>query len=94
MSRPTISPPASCTRFTIAASFSFESSDCSGMPFTLESRGSGTIVSPWPPSTSATTSCTATPSSCATKKRKRAESSTPAMPTTRSFGKPVSSFIA
>ena len=46
------------------------------------------MVSPWPPSTSAVTSCTETPSSQATKARKRAESSTPAMPTTRFFGKP------
>jgi hypothetical protein len=46
------------------------------------------MVSPWPPSTSAVTSLTETPSSQATKARKRAESSTPAIPTTRFFGKP------
>ena len=50
---------------------------------------SGTIWSPWPPSTYACTSFTETPSSHARNVRKRAVSSTPAMPTTRFFGKPM-----
>ena len=40
------------------------------------------MSSPWPPSTKAVTSSTETLNSSARKKRKRAESSTPAMPTT------------
>ena len=46
------------------------------------------MVSPWPPSTKALTFSTETPSSIAMKVRMRAESSTPAMPMTRCFGKP------
>ncbi len=57
-----------------------------GMPATVEYRGSGTIVSPWPPSTNAWTFSTDTPSSFAMKERMRAESRTPAMPMTRSRG--------
>ena len=45
-------------------------------------------MSPWPPSTKAWVSSTDTPSSSAMNVRKRAESSTPAMPRTRSRGKP------
>ena len=56
------------------------------MPATVESRGSGTIVSPWPPSTKQVTSAGDTFSSIATKVRMRAESRTPAMPMTRSRG--------
>ena len=58
------------------------------MPATVEYRGSGTMVSPWPPSTNAVTFSTDTCSSWAMKVRNRAESSTPAMPMTRSVGKP------
>ena len=46
------------------------------------------MVSPWPPSTKALVSATETPSSSAMKLRKRAESRTPAIPSTRSRGKP------
>ncbi len=58
-----------------------------GTPATVEYRDSGTIVSPWPPSTNAWVSSTETPSSPAMNIRKRAESSTPAIPRTRSRGK-------
>ena len=45
-------------------------------------------MSPWPPRTNAWTSSTETPSSIAMNVRNRAESRTPAMPMTRSRGKP------
>ncbi len=45
-------------------------------------------MSPWPPSTKPVTSSTETPNSCARNSRNRALSSTPAMPTTRCFGRP------
>ena len=61
-----------------------------GIPATVERRGNGTIVSPWPPSTNAWTFSTDTFSSAAINARMRAESSTPAMPITRSRGKPLS----
>ena len=47
------------------------------------------MVSPWPPSTKATTSEAETFSACATKVRKRAVSRMPAIPTTRCLGKPL-----
>ena len=47
------------------------------------------MSSPWPPRVTAVTSWTETPSSQAMKAAKRAESSTPAWPTTRWCGKPV-----
>ena len=47
------------------------------------------MSSPWPPRVTAVTSLTETPSSQAMKAAKRAESSTPAWPTTRWCGKPV-----
>ena len=52
------------------------------------------MSSPWPPSTSAWTSCGETPAASATKYWKRAVSSTPAMPTTRFLGKPVILYMA
>src|ERR1041384_4008927 len=52
------------------------------------------MVSPWPPSTKAVTSSTETSNSSARNSRKRALSSTPAMPTTRLAGKPVTSCIS
>ena len=58
-------------------------SSVSGMPATLLRRTSGTMVSPWPPITTPVTFSTETFSSCAMKVRKRALSSTPAMPITR-----------
>ncbi len=48
------------------------------------------MVSPWPPSTNEVTFSTETFSSIATKVLMRAESSTPAMPITRSRGNLVS----
>ena len=47
------------------------------------------MSSPWPPSTNECTFSTETLSSCATNVLMRAESSTPAMPMTRFFGKPL-----
>ncbi len=47
------------------------------------------MVSPCPPRTNAVTFSTLTPSSMAMKARKRAESSTPAMPMTRLREKPL-----
>ena len=61
------------------------------MPATVEYSTTGTIVSPWPPSTKAVTSWTETPNSSARKWRKRALSSTPAMPTTMWCGRPENS---
>ena len=49
------------------------------------------MASPCEPSVIASTTNGETPSSSAMKKRSRAESSTPAMPITRSFGKPQGS---
>ena len=51
------------------------------------------MVSPWPPSTKAVTSSTETLNSSARKVRKRALSSTPAMPTTMLCGRPQASRI-
>ena len=64
------------------------------MPATVEKRGSGTMVSPWPPSTKAETFSTETFSSIAMKVRMRAESSTPAMPMTRSRGNLLNRYTA
>ncbi len=58
-------------------------SSVSGIPETPLSRTSGTMVSPCPPITTAVTFSTETFSSCAMNVRKRALSSTPAIPTTR-----------
>ncbi len=52
------------------------------------------MSSPWPPSTTPTTSWGETPAASPMKYWKRAASSTPAMPTTRFFGKPVILYIA
>ena len=73
----------------IAASRSGGISCAPGMPPTDEQLGSGTIVSPCPPSSIARTSSTLTPSSRAMNARNRAVSSTPAWPSTRRGGKPV-----
>ena len=62
-----------------------------GIPATVERRGTGTIVSPCPPSTNAETSDDETPRSWAMKVRNRPLSRTPAMPMTRSRGKPLAS---
>ena len=84
-----ISAPPSAVRLQIASMRSFGSRSVIGMPATVEYRGSGTIVSPWPPSTNAWMFSTETFSSIAMNVRMRAESSTPAMPMTRSRGKPL-----
>ena len=60
-----------------------------GMPATVEYRARGTMSSPWPPRTNECTFSTETFNSAATKVLMRAESSTPAMPSTRFFGKPL-----
>ncbi len=60
------------------------------MPATEVFETTGTIWSPWPPSTKPVTSCTETCSSHAMNVRKRAVSSTPAMPKQRSRVSPVS----
>ena len=56
------------------------------MPPTVVAETTGTIWSPWPPSTIAVTSLTERPVSWAMKHSKRAVSRMPAMPTTRSLG--------
>ena len=61
------------------------------MPFTVACRGSATIASPCEPSVIASTALGETPSSSAMKDRSRAESSTPAIPITRSRGNPDAS---
>ncbi len=57
-----------------------------GIPDTVEYRGSGTIVSPCPPRTKACVFSTETSSASARNQRMRAESRTPAIPNTRSRG--------
>jgi hypothetical protein len=59
------------------------------MPLTFVNRVIGTIVSPWPPSTSALMFVTETPIASPRNVRKRAVSNTPAMPIIRFFGRPV-----
>ena len=62
------------------------------MPPAVELPVTGTMRSPWPPSTMAVMSLPEMPSSWAMKRRMRAESSTPAMPMTRLAGNWVTSF--
>ena len=87
-SRLTISPPPFAVRSTIAWIRSSETSRRSGIPPTVVAETTGTIWSPWPPSTIAVTSLTDMPVSRAMKVEKRAVSRMPAMPKTRSFGQP------
>ncbi len=54
----------------------------------MHKRSTGTIESPWAPSTIASASATPTPAWSARNQLRRAESSTPAMPITRRPGKP------
>jgi hypothetical protein len=61
----------------------------SGTPPTVAWRMTGTMSSPWPPSTSASTSRIEHPTASATKHLKREVSSTPAMPHTMLDLKPV-----
>ena len=58
-------------------------SSVSGIPATPDKRTTGTMVSPWPPITTAVTFSTDTFSSCAMNVRKRALSRMPAIPITR-----------
>ena len=67
---------------------SFERSCVIGIPEIVEYRGRGTMVSPWPPSTKALMLSTDTWSSSARNHRILAESRIPAIPKTRSLGKP------
>ncbi len=60
----------------------------SGTPPTVVAETTGTIWSPWPPSTSVCTSLIDAPVSQAMNARKRAVSRMPAMPKTRRFSKP------
>ena len=85
---PTSSPPPFRVRSTIFAILPFVVSCSSGTPPTVVAETTGTIWSPWPPSTIACTSFTDEPVSQAMNAEKRAVSRMPAMPTTRSFGKP------
>ena len=64
----------------------------SGTPPTVAALTTGTIWSPWPPSTSAVTSFTDEPVSHAMKVAKRDVSRIPAMPITRSRGQPETLF--
>ncbi len=62
------------------------------MPPTVVAETTGTIWSPWPPSTIACTSFTDEPVSHEMKVEKRAVSRMPAIPKTRSFGQPETLF--
>ena len=62
------------------------------MPPTVVAETTGTIWSPWPPSTIAVTSLTDEPVSQAMKVEKRAVSRIPAIPKTRSLGQPEAFF--
>ena len=72
--------------FCLPANLSAGISSVSGIPETFDKRTTGTMVSPGPPNTTAVTFSTETSSSCAMKVRKRAESSTPAIPMMRCLG--------
>ena len=79
-------------RSTIFEIRPFGTSCSSGTPPTVVADTTGTIWSPCPPSTIAVTSFTDRPVSQAINAAKRAVSRIPAMPTTRSFGKPETAF--
>ena len=81
-----ISAPPLAVRAEIASIRSFDNISVIGTPATVEYRGSGTIVSPWPPRTNECTFSTETFSSIAMNVLMRAESSMPAIPITRSRG--------
>ena len=87
-SRLTSSPPPFAVRSTIAWIRSSATSLRSGIPPTVVAVTTGTIWSPWPPSTIAVTSLIDIPVSQAMKVEKRAVSRIPAIPKTRSFGQP------
>jgi hypothetical protein len=71
---------------------SSETSCRSGIPPTAVAETTGTIWSPWPPSTIAVTSFVEAPVSHAMNVRNRAVSRIPAIPTTRSRGHPETFF--
>ena len=85
-SRLTISPPPTRVRWTSFAIRAFDASSVSGTPPTVVAETTGTIWSPWPPSTIVCTSLIDAPVSQAMNARNRALSRMPAMPTTRSRG--------
>ena len=85
----TSSPPPLAVRSTIAWIASSLASFRTGTPPTVVAETTGTISSPWPPSTIAVTSFTEAPVSQAMKVEKRAVSRIPAIPKTRSFGQPL-----
>ena len=91
-SRLTSSPPPFAVRSTIAWMRSSLTSLRSGTPPTVVAETTGTIWSPWPPSTIACTSFTDEPVSHEMNVEKRAVSRMPAMPKTRSFGQPETFF--
>src|SRR5919201_823318 len=91
-SRSTISPPPLRVRSTIWSIRSSETSRRSGIPPTLVADTTGTIWSPWPPSTIAVTSFTDEPVAQAMNVEKRAVSRMPAIPKTPSFGRPDTFF--
>ena len=88
----TISPPPFAVRSTIAWISSSATSLRSGIPPTVVALTTGTIWSPWPPSTIAVTSLTDEPVFHAINVEKRAVSRMPAIPNTRCFGQPDTCF--
>ena len=80
--------PPSRVRWNRRSSVCSSTSSGNGLPLTVACRGRATIASPWEPSVIASTPVVDTPSSSAMKYRRRAESRTPAMPTTRSRREP------
>ena len=82
-SRLTISPPPVAVRSTSSLMRARGISCSIGTPPTVVAETTGTIWSPWPPSTIAVTSFTEAPVSHAMNAEKRAVSRIPAMPTTR-----------
>ncbi len=73
----------------MASNVSFDMSSDTGRPFTVVYRGSGTIVSPCPPKTIASTSVDGTFNSSAINVRILAESNTPAIPMIFDLGRPL-----
>src|SRR3546814_12820505 len=99
LSNPTISPPPERVRWTIASIFYWVDQPIlmrsgTGMPATVEYSTTGTIVSPWPPSTKAVTSSTETSNSSERKWRKRHETSPPALRHHVSGGRPETTLHA
>ncbi len=76
-------------RFTIASSLSLEIRFVTATPLIVHAESTGTMSSPWPPSTIVRTSLMLAFASRARKSENRALSSTPAIPTTFFESKPV-----